>query len=45
MGEIFRMNFPENDKKHDQSALMKILQVFGRLSNVDCQRVLWNGAF
>ena len=32
-------------KKHDKSAPMDISQVFGTLSHVDCQSVLWNGAF
>ena len=45
MGEILKINFPENDEKHHKNALMEILQVFGMLSNVDCQRVFANGAF
>ena len=32
-------------KKHDNSGLMDIAQVFGMLSQVDCQSVFWNGAF
>ena len=32
-------------KKHDKSALMEILQVFGPLSHVDCQSVFQNLSF
>ena len=34
MGQIFEMNFPENDEKNDKNTLMEILQVFGMLSNL-----------
>ena len=43
--DTFGINFPQNDEKHEKSALMEIWQVFGTLSHVDCQRVFWNGAF
>ena len=29
-GDIFEINFPENDEKHDKIALMEIWKVFGR---------------
>ena len=44
-GDTFRINFPENDEKHDKRALMEIWQVFGTLSYVDCQSVFWKSAF
>ena len=41
LGEPFsRPTFVRMMKKHDKSALMEILQVFGTLSHVDCQSVL-----
>ena len=43
-GDTFRINFPENEEKHDKSAPMEVLQVFGTLSHVDYQCVFWNGA-
>ena len=42
-GDIFQITFPQNDEKHEKSALMDILQVFGTLSDVDCQSVFRNG--
>ena len=45
MGEIFQFSFPQNDEKHDKKALMEIFQVFGVLSNVDCQGVFPNGVY
>ena len=39
MGDTFGIDFPENDEKHDQGALMEICKVFGTLSHVDCQCV------
>ena len=44
-GDIFQINFSQNDEKHDKSALMDIWQVFTTLSDVECQRVFRNGAF
>ena len=44
-GDIFQINFPENDDKHDKSALTEISQVFGTLPHVHCQSLFWNGAF
>ena len=41
-GDIFQINFPENDEKHDKSALTEISQVFGTLWHVDCQSLFWN---
>ena len=32
-------------KKHDKSALMDILQVFGTVWHVDFHTMLWNVAF
>ena len=32
-------------RKYDESALIHILQEFGTLEHVDCQRVFWNGVF
>ena len=32
-------------EKDDQSALMEISQVFGTLSHIDCQNMLWKGSF
>ena len=43
--DIFQINFPENDEKHDKSILMEILQVVAMLSHVDSQSVFSNGAF
>ena len=44
--EIFlKSRSPRVMKKYDESALMEILQEFGTLSHVDCQRVFWNGVF
>ena len=43
--DILGMNLAENDKQHDKSASMEILQEFGMLSHVDCQNVFWNDAF
>ena len=37
--DIFQINFPENDEKHDKSILMEILQVVAMLSHVDSQSV------
>ena len=45
MGEILEINFRENDEKHDNNALMEILQVFRMLSHLDCQSVLCDNAF
>ena len=39
-GDIFQINFPQNDEKHDKNGLMEILQVFGTLPHVECQTVL-----
>ena len=39
------MGFPENDEKHDKSALKDISLVFGMLSHVDAKSVFWNDAF
>ena len=36
-GDIFQINFPQNDQKHDKSALMEISEVFGTLSHVHSQ--------
>ena len=38
-GDIFGMNFPENDEKHGKGARMEIWQVFGTVSHVHCQCV------
>ena len=43
-GDIFQINFPEDDGKHDKRLLMEIREVFGTLSHIDCQCVFWNGA-
>ena len=42
-GDIFLINFPENDKKHDKNALVGILEGFGTLSHVDGQFLFSNG--
>ena len=39
-GEKVEITFPENDKKHDKSALMEISEAFGTLSRVGCESVL-----
>ena len=44
-GDIFGMNFLENDQKRDKSTLLEILQVFWTLSYVDSQCVYGNGGF
>ena len=43
-GDIFEINFDQNDEKNDKNALIEILQVFGTLSQADCQSMFWNGA-
>ena len=45
LGNIFKINVPQNDEKHDKSALMEISQVLGTPSHVDCQGVFPNGTF
>ena len=42
--DTFEINFPNNNEKHYESALMEILQVFGTLSHVECQFVFCNDA-
>ena len=44
-GDIFQINLPQNDKRHDKSALMEIPEVFGKLSHADCQSRFRNGGF
>ena len=44
-GDIFQIKFSENGEKNDKNTLIEILQVFGTLSHVDCERVLLEGAF
>ena len=44
MGDIFGINFPENDEKDDKSALMENSQVLGTPPDVDCQCLFLNGA-
>ena len=44
-GDIFQITFPQNDEKHEKSALMDILQVFSTISHVDCQSVFRNAGF
>ena len=44
-GEIFQINFPENDEKHQKNTLMGISQICRTLSHVHCQTVFWNRAF
>ena len=44
-GDIFQINFPQNDEKHDKIAVMDISQGSGTLSHVDSQRIFWNSAF
>ena len=44
--EIFsKSGSPRVIRKSDESALIQILQEFGTLYHVDCQRVFWNGVF
>ena len=44
--EIFsESRSPRVLKKYDECALMQILQEFGALSHVDCERVFGNGVF
>ena len=44
-GDISGSTFLIMMKKHDKSAVMEILQLFGTLSRVDFTNVFWNGAF
>ena len=43
--EIFQINFPEFDEKHDKSALMEISQVFWTLSHCSLSKCVLKQRF